>query len=148
MFEEIDEAKIAAEISKRPPPQHEVEARLQATGASVQLFKGDTVATLPRAVPRLPAMDLIFIDGGHSYETVLNDWEHCRRLMHEDTVVLFDDFWGEDAAGTDRVVRAIDRRTYEVTVLDPEDAFVKEWGVLRVRFVRVQRRAASGSGAQ
>jgi predicted O-methyltransferase YrrM len=148
MFEEIDEAKIAAEISKQPPPQHEVEARLQGTGASVQLFKGDTVATLPRAVPTLPAMDLIFIDGGHSYETLSNDWEHCRRLMHADTVVLFDDFWGEEDAGTDRVVRAIDRRKYQVTVLDPEDAFVKEWGVLRVRFVRVQRRAVSGSDAQ
>lgn len=140
MFEEIDAAKIATEISKRPPPQKTVEARLNSTGARVQLWKGDTTRTLPEVTPRLPKMDLIFIDGGHSYDTVSSDWEHCRRLMHEETVVLLDDYWGQADAGTDRVVSEIDRKRYHVDVLDPEDTFVKEWGVLRVRFVRVRLR--------
>jgi predicted O-methyltransferase YrrM len=142
MFEDIDDAKISAEISKRPPPQAAVEARLRATGARIQLLKGDTTATLPEATARLPPMDLIFVDGGHSYETVSSDWEHCRRLMHKNTVVLLDDYWGQEEAGTDRVVEEIDRSRYRVEVLDPEDTFVKDWGVLRVRFVRVQLRAA------
>jgi predicted O-methyltransferase YrrM len=147
MFEDIDSAKIAAEISKRPPPQKTVEARLRATGARIQLFKGDTTATLPETASQLPPMDLIFIDGGHSYETVSNDWEHCRRLMHGSTVVLLDDYWDEPDAGTDRVVREIDESRYDVKVLDPEDTFVKEWGILRVRFVRVQLRATTDPAA-
>lgn len=144
MFEDIDDAKIAAEISKRPPSQETVERRLRDTGARIQLVKGDTTVTLPEVAAQLPKMDLIFIDGGHSYETVSSDWEHCRRLMHEGTVVLLDDFWGQEDAGTDRVVRDIDRTRYLVELLDPEDVFAKEWGVLRVRFVRVRLRTGDG----
>lgn len=146
LFEQIDDEKIAQEISKRPPPREEVAARLRATGAQVHLVQGDTRETLPAAVPRLPPMDFVFIDGGHSYDTVASDWAAVERLLHPGTVVIFDDYWGESDAGTDRVVAGIDRGRYDVQVLDPEDQFVKEWGLLRVRFVRVTPRP-SGSPA-
>jgi predicted O-methyltransferase YrrM len=144
LFEQIDDEKIVQEISKRPPPMEEVSGRLRATGAQVHLVQGDTRETLPAAVPRLPPMDFVFIDGGHSYETVASDWAAVERLVHPGSVVIFDDYWGRSDAGTDRVVAEIDRARYDVQVLDPEDQFVKEWGLLRVRFVRVTPRPLSG----
>lgn len=140
LFEWLDEEKLRREISKMPPPRDDVEARLRATGAQVRLFQGDTVETLPAALPELPKMDLVFIDGGHSYETVASDWNHVRRLMHPGTVVLFDDWWNDPEAGTDRVVAKIDRNLYEVEVLEPMDQFVKPEGLLEIRFVRVRPR--------
>jgi predicted O-methyltransferase YrrM len=147
LFEQIDDEKIAAEISKKPPPRAVVDQRLRATGARIQLIQGDTIDSLPEAVKKLPPMDLIFIDGGHSYETVSNDWHYCQQLMHSGTVVFLDDYWSRSDAGTDRVVAAIDRERYEVEVLDPEDTFKKDWGLLRVRFVRVRLRPTSNAEA-
>lgn len=147
LFEEIDEAKIAVEISKKPPPRAVVEKQLRATGARIELIQGDTIESLPEALKHLPPMDLIFIDGGHSYETVSSDWHYCQHLMHAGTVVFLDDYWSRPDAGIDRVVAAIDRERYEVEVLDPEDKFKKDWGLLRVRFVRVRLRPPASAEA-
>lgn len=56
------------------------------------LFKGNTKKILSKVVLDLPKMDLIYIDGGKSYETVKSDWENCKKLMHDETVVVFDDY--------------------------------------------------------
>jgi hypothetical protein len=65
-------------------------------------------------------MDLIFIDGGHSEETVGSDWANCEPLMHDQTIVYFDDYprWGIGP-----VVDAIDRDRYDVTITKEFDEF-------------------------
>jgi len=35
--------------------------------------------------------DLIFIDGGHEYSVAKNDLLNCRKLAHENTIVILDD---------------------------------------------------------
>ena len=49
--------------------------------------------TLPEVSKNLPQMDFIYIDGGHSLETIKNDWDYTKNLMHKGTIVLFDDYW-------------------------------------------------------
>jgi len=66
----------------------QVREKLEETGCKFKLFKGDSVKTLPKVVKNLPKMDLIFIDGGHSYTTVKNDWENSKTLMHDETAVF------------------------------------------------------------
>jgi predicted O-methyltransferase YrrM len=93
-------------------------------------------------ITELPVMDLIFIDGGHSYGTVKSDWNCCKQLMHHDTVVVFDDYVNPDAVkhegyGVNAVVDEIDRDCFEVRLLNPVDSFPKQWGVLRTRFAMV-----------
>jgi len=51
----------------------QVKQKLEKTGCEFKLFKGDSIKTLPKALRNLPKMDLIFIDGGHSYPTVKSD---------------------------------------------------------------------------
>lgn len=89
---------------KMTPPE-KIQKALESTGAKVSLFKGNTRETLARA--GLPMMDFIFIDGGHSLETIKNDWDHCKKLMHSRTVLVMDDYWNRTDAGCKPLVDGV-----------------------------------------
>lgn len=105
----------------------QVSQKLENTGCQFKLFKGDSVKTLPKVVKSLPMMDLIFIDGGHSYETVKSDWENSKSLMHSETAVFFHNY---DFSGPRKVVDDICREEYRVEILHPSldyaTAFVRK----------------------
>lgn len=84
------------------PTEAEIYEKLKRLGiGKVVLIAGDTLETLPRMVPSLPKMDIIYIDGCHAYPWVRSDWENVRKLMHDKTVVVFDDYPGD---GVRRVI--------------------------------------------
>jgi predicted O-methyltransferase YrrM len=67
-----------------------------------ELITGDSTATVPRYAADNPAVsfDLVFIDGGHRYETVAADIANMRSTSHLGTSVVIDDltpwlWWGE-----------------------------------------------------
>ncbi len=94
----------------------QVRQKLEKTGCEFRLFKGDSVETLPKIVKNLPKMDLIFIDGGHSYPTVKSDWENSKNLIHDETGVFFHNY---DFSGPKRVVDNISREEYQVKIIHP-----------------------------
>jgi len=104
-----------------------VRQKLEKIGCQFKLFKGDSVKNLSNIVKKLPMMDLIFIDGDHSYTTVKSDWENSKSLMHEKTAVFFHNY---DFSGPKRVVDNISRNEYQVEIIDPptdcETALVKK----------------------
>jgi predicted O-methyltransferase YrrM len=56
------------------------------------LVFGDSKMTVPRfAANNDIKFDLIFIDGGHDYETAYADLLNCRNLAHSETIVIMDD---------------------------------------------------------
>lgn len=112
-----------------PMSYKEALATLKETGAWITLHEGDSkviLANLVTLVKHPPKFDLIRIDGDVSYEGVLADWKSCELLMHEKTIVVFDTYfeggyvekgvWGPNA-----VVDEIDRKIYDVELLDPAD---------------------------
>lgn len=105
----------------------QVRRKLEKTGCKYKLFKGDSVNTLPQMVRTLPMMDLIFIDGGHSYPTVKSDWENSKSLMHSGTAVFFHNY---NFSGPRKVVDNISREEYQVKIINPpsdcETAVVKK----------------------
>lgn len=98
----------------------QVRQKLKETRCEFKLFRGDTVRILPKVVETLPKMDLIFIDGGHSYETVKSDWENSRSLMHDKTAVFFHNY---DFSGVKTVVDNIPRGEYRVEILHPSSDY-------------------------
>ena len=60
-------------------------------GARVRLIKGDTNYTLPEYMG--PKVDFIFIDGGHSTETILNDFQWSSPWLKPGGVILMDDYY-------------------------------------------------------
>lgn len=145
LFEDLTDELCTQEFSKRPPSYDAVRERLERTGADIRLFKGNTRTTLPLAIDELRNADFVFIDGGHSVETVASDWRVVESAMDRDATVIFDDYYTQDArapegVGCQTIIDALDRTAYEVEVLEPTDTFRKSWGLLRVRMVRVRRR--------
>lgn len=142
LFELMDKDNFEKEYAKIPPSMNEVKEKLSATGANVKLFKGNTNKTLPENYKKLPKMDFIFIDGGHSVDTIKNDWKYSEKLMHKDTVVIFDDYFRntEDdvkGVGCQYLIDKLDTKTYEAIILEPECYYKKSWGTLRTSMVKV-----------
>jgi predicted O-methyltransferase YrrM len=60
------------------------------TGFDVRLYRGntrDTLATFNEQV------DFVWIDGGHSVETIRSDWENIKRCLAPGAWVFFDDYY-------------------------------------------------------
>jgi len=94
----------------------EVYKKLEETGCKFKLFRGDSKVTLPQHVDELPIMDLIFIDGGKSYETAKSDWENCRKLMGKHTAVFVHNY---EFPGVKKAIDEIPRNGYIVEILHP-----------------------------
>lgn len=66
---------------------------------AVELVAGPTERTLTAFAREHPEeFDFIYLDGGHSLETVANDWAASSRLIRPGGVVVFDDYYVNDAS--------------------------------------------------
>lgn len=142
LFEELTDEMYKHELSKKPPTRAEVEEIVGETGAQIKLIQGNTLETLPAYVIDAEKADFIFIDGGHSVETIRSDWEAVSKLMHENTVVIFDDYWrNRPDQSAKPVVDAIDATQYTVEILPEIDKFKNtEFGDLEISFAKVTRK--------
>lgn len=131
----------------RPGVKYEdVLRRLEATGAGVRLFKGDTRDTLTAFVRAEPAgqadrWDVVVFDPAADPDTLNSDWAAVRLLVGPRTVVMLDDYHeGRDDVGCKALVDVLTAGTgeFEATVLDPVDD--NPLTGLRTRMVRLEMR--------
>lgn len=142
LFEDMDLATNTQELSKStlPPSKAVVEKTLQDAGAKTILIKGNTRDTLPLFVgfqKEIINFDFIYIDGGHSLQTVRSDWETLRPLVTRKTFVLFDDYYENraDFGCKPLIVSLQSDPKLKVELLDPVD--VMDNG-LQIRMVLVR----------
>lgn len=78
-------------------------------GITFALIGGDTRDTLPECVRQGMKADFVFIDGGHSVETIASDWANVRQMLNPGAVVVFDDYYEPERAGfgCNRIVAGI-----------------------------------------
>lgn len=146
IFELMNDELYTREVSKRPPIMTQVKSRLAATGAKINLFMGLTEETMPKVMPTLPPMDIVFIDGGHSIETITSDWNYTGQVMDKNTVVVFDDYWSgawgkRKDAGCQSLIDVLDRSKFNVWIMPIQDSFKKDWGLLKINFALVMRKS-------
>lgn len=153
LFEDLTEEQFQQEFSKRPPSYEEVLGRLRGTGADVRLVRGNTRVTLPRSTDLLAQADFVFIDGGHSLETIRSDFDAVAGAVRPGTPILLDDYYVDpgpelDGLGCQSIVDALDRSRFEVRLLEPVDVIERGPGLLKIRMALVQpkRVAAVGPG--
>lgn len=120
LFESQTGEQFVRELSKAGHPQAVVEKRIKATGANVQLVAGDTLDTLQLNIGFVN--DIIFVDGGHSEETINNDGKMAIQIFdyQPNAVIVFDDYYHEnklEGFGCNKFIDALDRDIYEVTHL-------------------------------
>lgn len=142
LFEDLGVQRYQSELSKMPPTEAQVRSLLVDTKAEIFLYKGNTLETLPKVVGSLPKMDFIFIDGGHSIETIANDWKYLQSCIDERTVVIFDDYWrNREDAGCKSIVDAVDREKYNVEILPEIDVFDNsDFGRLEISFAKITKK--------
>jgi len=94
LFEDFYKEKeiLRKEFSKKPLTKKIIYNNLRKL-AKTQLFKGYTSKTLEKFSNKKIKVDFIFIDGGHSIETIRNDWFWVKKFLHKKSVVIFDDFY-------------------------------------------------------
>lgn len=137
LFEQQTMQDLKNEFSKESWPEEVVRRRLAATGAVIKLFKGKTKDTLPSSLPF--GADLYFIDGGHSEQTIENDWRWVSDMLTSRSVVVFDDYYVGDhpaGSGCNKIVDGLDRGLYDVEFL-PNTTFSIE-SQLQIAMVKVR----------
>ena len=113
LWEDMRDEQVYSEFlhPKQRKTQQEADARIASCldRSSFKLVKGDTRITLATHLPS--SADFIYIDGGHSLETITSDWMNCSRIMHKETTVVFDDYWhGDKIAGCSTLIDSLDDR--------------------------------------
>lgn len=127
LFELITpEIKLKEQGKQGTPTEAEVRRLLWPTKAEIQLYKGFSKDTLPKFAENVGILaDFVFIDGGHSIETIQNDWNWVRTFIHGKTVVLFDDYWHDrlDIGCKFLIDSLFQSEDYLPEILEPIDVF-------------------------
>lgn len=111
------------------------QAKSNLVGIQHKLYKGLTKDTLPAFKYENIKADFAFIDGGHSIETIQNDWGHVKDCMTPGGVVVFDDYYSlnyPEGFGCNEVVKNIEHEILPVT-----DVFPSEHGNIGIQLVKV-----------
>lgn len=146
LFEDITRGQAKKELHVKPSSS-EAAARAKLErfrnknpGFSFRIHKGDTRLTLPRILPSYAkTMDLAWLDGGHSVDTVESDWRHVYTAIRPGGVILLDDYYSgversfTDKFGCNRLVDRLKSEGFTVAVLSAKDHFADG------RFVQVVR---------
>ena len=132
-----EEMAVEEHHGKKLPTLNDAAKRLSPFPHKLKM--GNTQKTLPKFKPDRP-IDFVFIDGGHSVETIQSDWENVERLMHDNTVVIFDDYYDDtekvgckpvvDSLGDEYVVEKL--YTWERTEEEKRDEGVFDTAVVKV----------------
>lgn len=144
LFEDLSDSDFKEEYAKRPLPYATIETQLIKSGAVIHLYKGNSKETLPKYLPEIGRVDIAFIDGGHSIETIESDWNNVKEIMDEKTIVLFDDYFlcnNDELENVccNQLIDSLDRSKYSVQFLEPSDTIKKEWGDLTIKMVMVKK---------
>lgn len=114
LFEQMTGEQFVRELSKHGYPIEVVQRRLDATGANIELIAGDTKETIS---DMYGLNDFIFVDGGHSEETIENDGSAALECVSDSGVIIFDDYYHEgkpEGMGCNKFIDSLPSQ-YEIT---------------------------------
>ena len=103
-------------IKENPYSLKSVKNLLKKFDKNINIIKGDSKVVLPKI--DLSDINYVFLDGGHSYDTVINDLINCKVVVENNGVILCDDY---DLSYAPGVKKAIDefviKEQYDIKIL-------------------------------
>ena len=103
-------------IKENPYSLRSVKNLLKKFDKNINIIKGDSNIVLPKI--DLSDVNYVFLDGGHSYDTVINDLINCKVVVENNGIILCDDY---DLSYAPGVKKAIDefvvKEQYNVKIL-------------------------------
>lgn len=142
LFEDFGENILREEYSKIPKDLNYIKNKLCKI-AKINLFKGYTKDTLPEFIKEKKKIDFIFIDGGHSIETIGNDWTYCLKLLKLKSIIIFDDYYLDDNEivkkyGSNKVFNEINIKKFKKKLLPFTDTFINLQKIQKIKMFKVQ----------
>ncbi len=142
LFEEYSPDKYQSELSDPPLSLQAIQDKLAATGAQVELVKGDSTVTVPAFARSGRRVDFCYIDGGHSFATIEADWNNVKDLVDPGGVVVFDDYYHNpemtaQSYGCQQLMDQLRAAGRRVEVFPTTDTFRKDWGTLKISIAAV-----------
>jgi predicted O-methyltransferase YrrM len=91
-FDLFEDATSATDEEEKNVKPHHSAGRVQLLlkDYPARLYRGNTRETLAHFSE---PVDFVWIDGGHSVETIRSDWENVRRVLTPGAWVFFDDYY-------------------------------------------------------
>lgn len=110
LFDSQTGEQFVRELSKVAYPKEVVWRRMQASGADIELIEGETYDTLNTKIRLMT--DLIFVDGGHSEDTIEHDGNAALDILeyNRKATVVFDDYYHEgqpDGMGCNKFIDSL-----------------------------------------
>ena len=103
-------------VKENPYSLKSVKNLLKKFDKNIDIFIGDSKVILPKI--DLSEINYVFLDGGHSYDTVINDLINCKVVVENNGVILCDDY---DLSYAPGVKKAIDefvaKEQYDIKIL-------------------------------
>jgi FkbM family methyltransferase len=148
VFDDTSEELIAREVSLPADSEAMVRNRLARLSSRVHLHRGFSRDVLPRLRQSGIRFDVIWLDGGHSYETVAEDFVHCLALLDDGGTLFFDDYT------TDPYLPDVKRFIDDELLNDPalvvtiHDDYADHYRGYDYRVVSVGRRSAASRSTE
>ncbi len=154
LFKSMTGEQFRREFSKAGWEVEIVQRRLDATGANIELIEGDTNTTLNTNLKM--HTDFIFVDGGHSEETIKHDTVTALDILNysPDAVLVFDDYYHvgkPEGVGCNVSINRLNTDEFEIEHL-PARTFTddgREIGMVKVQRhanLHIQRRTTQTGG--
>jgi predicted O-methyltransferase YrrM len=127
-FDLFEEASDYTDSKEKNVKKHfsakQVMDKFNNEGMSAALIKGDTTDTFTKWAENHPqSIDLIYIDGGHSVDTISKDYENALKAIKPGGVIVFDDYYEQmddiDEFGANRVLEASGKEYEILPMADP-----------------------------
>ena len=103
-------------VKENPYSLKSVKNLLKKFDKNINIIKGDSKVVLPKI--DLSDVNYVFLDGGHSYDTVINDLINCKIVVENNGVILCDDYDLSYAPGVKKAIEEfVDREKYNIRIL-------------------------------
>lgn len=143
LFEKLKARDKIIELSKYPYSMKKIYSKLNKISNYVKLYRGNTKKTLKKKLNK--KIDFIFIDGGHSIETIKSDWNNCKKFLNKKTIIILDDYYINNKEvikkfGCNSLVKNLSKNKFLIKVLPFTDYFKLEGKLTGIKMILIKQK--------
>ena len=90
-------------------------------------------------------IDFFFIDGGHSVETIKNDFENCIKMSNKKSIIVLDDFYHKNSIdlskfGSNIIYEKLKKDLHKPVLLPLTDRYIKDGNIKLIKMFYIKNK--------
>tara|TARA_Y100000590_G_C15701491_1_gene1006958 strand:- start:812 stop:1483 length:672 start_codon:yes stop_codon:yes gene_type:complete len=145
LFENLSSHILKTEASKKPTSMKKIR-ELLSNHAQVFLYKGFTKNTLKNFIDENKKIDFVFIDGGHSVDTIKDDYENSVKASSNNSIIVFDDYYNPESIdinkfGSNMIYKELKEHFFKPKFLPFKDKYYENGKIKAIKmfFVKINK---------